>query len=83
MDLAVKHFEHGLILSSQIELDVSFMRLMPCLLQFLLGFYTQLVPFLKLLDCILLLTSNLINCDSGLGHYFHLFHRQVKCQVLS
>ena len=38
---------------------------------------------LKLLECSLLLTSNVLNYDAILWLCFCLWHRQVNCQLLS
>ena len=45
---------------------------MPLHLQSLLGFSTQLLLFLILLNCSWLLESGLINCGARLGPFFHL-----------
>ena len=45
--------------------------------------YGQLVPILTILDCSLLLTSNLLNYGTRLGLYSYLHHRHVKHHPLS
>ena len=57
--------------------------LMSLLLQSLWGSYTWCVTFLILLNCSLLLASNLINYGARLDHYFCLWHWQVRCQHLN
>ena len=47
------------------------MRLMPCLLQCLQGFYAWWVSILIILDWRLLLASNVIDYGARLGHYFY------------
>ena len=56
---------------------------MLCLLQSPQGFYTLLVPCLIIVDQRLLLASSLVSCGARLGLCFCLYHRQVRCQLLS
>ena len=58
-------------------------RLMQCLLHSLQGIYAWLVIFLIILDCSFLLASNLVNYGAMVGLCFCLYHRQVKCKLLS
>ena len=73
LDQAVADFEQGLdsILTDSLktlELDTPWMNLMLLhLLQSLLGFSTQLVPFLIILSNSLLLAFKLVNCGARLG----------------
>ena len=71
------------ILSSHQKWMHPLMMLMLCLLQPLQGLYACLVPFMQSPDCNLLLASNLIHYGAMLGHYFYLYHWQVKCKTLS
>ena len=78
LDQTVEEFEQGLdsVLTDSPELDASLAEFDACLLQSSQAFSTQL-------DCSLLLASNLINYGARLELSFCLFHRQVKCQLLS
>ena len=53
------------------------------LLQSLLGFFTQLVPFLIILSCSLLLAFVLVNCGARLGLFFPLCLWLPRCQHLN
>ena len=59
------------------------MRMMPRLLQSPQGVYAWWVPILIIVDCSLPIASNVIHYGTRIGHYFYLYHRQVKCQPLS
>ena len=85
LDKCVKDIEHCLdsVLKDSVntlELDAYLMMLMPCLFQSLHVSYAWLVSFLIILDCSLLLVSNLIKYGARVGHFFYLHHRQVKYQ---
>ena len=56
---------------------------MPRLLQSLQGIYAWLEAILIILDCSLLLASNLINYGARLWHHFYLYHGQVNSWPLS
>ena len=58
-------------------------RLMPLHLQSLLGFSAQLVPFLIILSCSLLLPFRLVNCGARLGLFLHLCLWVPRCQHLN
>ena len=73
------------ILSSQIpsrhlSWKHPFMSLMPLLLLSHQGFYTLLVLFLNLLNCSLILGSDLVNYGARLGHFFLLWLWPPRCQ---
>ena len=57
--------------------------LMPWLLQSFQGSYTWLVPFLIILNCSMLLASNLINFGSSLGHILCQYHWLAKYEPLN
>ena len=65
------------------KLNASFDEVDALHFQSLQCFYTQLVPFLINQDHSFLLASNLIIYGARLGHYFYLYHREVKGQPLS
>ena len=75
---AVADFEQGLnsILTDSLEMPefnwtLPQMSLMPLHLQSLLGFFTQSVLFLIILNCSLFLAKDLINCGVRLGLFLH------------
>ena len=79
LNKAVKDFEHGLssILMDCVDipqLDESFDEADAMSSSVSSGFYTQLVPFLMILDCSSLLQSNLINYGAWLMHYLYVYH---------
>ena len=59
------------------------MSLMSLHLQPLLGFSTQLVPFLIILSCSLLLAFELVNCSARLGLFLPLCPWLPRCQHLN
>ena len=82
----VEDFEHGLhsILPDSInlpDLNASFAEADVILSS--ASFCTSFYYCLILLDCSLLLASNLINHGARLGHCCCLSHRQVECQILN
>ena len=88
LDQAVTDFEQGLdsILTDFInipELDTSFEEPNIIISSVSLGSYTQLVPFLILLNHSLLVASNVANYGASLEHYFCLCHLQARCQLLN
>ena len=58
------------------------MMLISCILQSLQDFCTWLVLFLIFLNHRLVIASILNNYGALLGHYFCLYQRQAKCQLL-
>ena len=58
-------------------------RLMPCLLQSLQGFYVWLLPILIFLDCSFLLAWKVINYDARVEHYLYCYNRWITCRPLS
>ena len=88
LDQAVADFKQGLdsILTDSLkilELTLPWRSLMPLHLQSLIGFSAQLVPFLIILSCSLLLTFVLINCGARLGLFLHLCLSLPRCQHLN
>ena len=85
LDQAVSQFGLDSVLTDSIntlELDASFDEANTVLSSVPLGFLNS-VAFLIILDYSLILALNLISYGASLGHYFCLYHRQVKCQPLS
>ena len=83
LDQAVADFEQGLdsILTDSLRhwnWTLPWMSLMPLHLQSLLGFSAQLVPFLIILSCSLLLAFNLLNCGARLGLFLPLYLPRCK-----
>ena len=89
LDQAVADFKEGLysILTDSLEtleLDTSLEEpdAIFCL-QSVLGFSTQLVPFLIIVSCSLLLAFELINCGARLGLFLPLCLWLPRCQHLN
>ena len=69
-------------LSKHQNLMYPLMSLITWHLQFLWDSYAWLALFFIILNCSLLLASNLMNFDARLGCYLYLYYWQTKCQPL-